>query len=149
MSSYRVLEKAEAVERAAARAYRAGAAALRGTRQGGLLSRLADEEDQHAARVRLLAARYRHDASLFQNVDFKLVVLDAELAAWGAAHQEIEAGRFGGDPAALLARLASLEEQSTQSHAHVLAAGADPVVAQFFEQLAVQDRAHRDLLVGK
>ncbi len=149
MSSYTVLEKAERVERAAARAYRAGAGALRGSPQGALLQRLAEEEDQHAARVRLLAARYRHDARLFQNVDFKLVALDAELASWDAAQKEIEEGRWNGDPGGLLERLASLEEQSAQSHAQVLANGADPAVAEFFEKLAEQDRAHRELLEGK
>jgi len=149
VTSYAVLEKAEAVERAAARAYRAGAAALRGSPQGALLLRLADEEDQHAARVRLLAARYRHDARLFQNVDFKLVALDAELATWTEAQREIEQGRWSGDAPGLLARLASLEEQSAQSHAQVLATGADPTVAEFFQKLAEQDRAHRELLESR
>ncbi|MBI5070923.1 MAG: hypothetical protein HZB56_22095 [Deltaproteobacteria bacterium] len=146
MTSYGVLEKAEQVERAAALAYRAGATALQGLPQGALLLRLAEEEDQHATRVRLLAARYRHDARLFQNVHFKLVMLDAELARWGEVRQEIEAGRYAGDAPGLLARLAALEEQSAQSHAQVLAAAADPVVAEFFLKLAEQDRAHRELL---
>lgn len=148
-SSYAVLEKAERVERAAARAYRAGAGALGESPHAALLTRLAEEEDQHAARVRLLAARYRHDARLFQNVDFKLVALDAEIDAWGRVLLEIEAGRWKDDPPGLLARLAALEEQSAQSHAHVLASAADPAVAEFFQKLAEQDRAHRQLLRGE
>lgn len=149
MTSYGVLEKAEQVERAAAKAYRSGAAALRGSPESALLHRLADEEEQHAIRVRLLAARYRHDARLFQNVDFKLVALDAELAAWGALHREIESGRFEGDGPGLLRCLADLEEKSAQSHAQVLAESADPVVADFFRKLAEQDRAHRELLAAR
>jgi rubrerythrin len=146
MTSYAILEKAEQVERAAADAYRAGAAALQGLPQAALLLRLAEEEDQHATRVRLLAARYRHDARLFQNVQFKLVALDAELAHWSEVRREIEAGRYRGDAPRLLGRLAELEEQSAQSHAQVLAAAADPAVAEFFHKLAEQDRAHRELL---
>lgn len=148
MSSYGVLEKAEQVERAAARAYRAAAATLQGSPEGALLSRLADEEEQHATRVRLLAARYRHDARLFQNVDFKLVVLDAEIAAWVEVHREIAAGHFAGDAPGLFRRLAALEEKSAQSHAQVLCEGADPSVAEFFNKLAEQDRAHRELLAA-
>jgi len=149
VTSYGVLEKAEQVERAAAKAYRAGAVALRGAPEGALLARLADEEEQHATRVRLLAARYRHDARLFQNVDFKLVVLDAEIAAWATVHREIADGRFDSDVPGLLQRLAALEEKSAQSHAQVLSESADPSVAEFFRKLAEQDRAHRELLAAR
>jgi hypothetical protein len=42
--------------------------------------------------------------------------------------------------------LAELEERFSAAHAHAIAATANPALKAFFEQLAQQDKAHRELL---
>jgi rubrerythrin len=147
--TYAVFNKAERLEQLSAEVYRAAAEAFPAAPEAQLLKRLADEEDQHAVRIRLLASRYRHDSSLFQNTDFKLKALDALILEAQGLKREIDAGRWKDDLPGLIARLAELEARGESSHADLLAQGADPQVEGFFRRLAEQDRAHLEVLRGQ
>jgi rubrerythrin len=144
--AYDIFLKAEQAERLAAEVYLAIAEAFPDAAEAALLKRLAAEEEQHAARIRLLASRYRHVPRLFDNVDFKLQALDQGLAESEALRAEVAGGRWARDLPGLLAKLVELEKRWAGSHADMLAAGADPRIADFFRQLAAQDRAHAALL---
>jgi len=144
--TYSILQKAERIERLSADLYRAAADAFPDAPEAPLLRRIAGEEDQHAARVRLLAGRYRADSSLFQGKALEVQGLDALVTEAEELQREIAAGRFRGGLPALLERLAALEEKGEMSHGDALARVSDPRVASFFRQMAGQDRAHRELL---
>jgi rubrerythrin len=146
-SAYEIFGRAERIERAAAELYRVARTGLsRHEGERALFSRLEEEELQHAARVRLLAAHYRNDPRLFRlavgaearldAIERSLRQLAAELCA---AHSERDAAR-------LRERLLETEERCAGSHAEILADGADPHLRRFFEELARQDRAHHALL---
>ena len=145
-SPYLIFVKAERIEQLAAETYRAVAEAFPDAPVAPLLLRLAVEEEQHGARVRLLATRYRHAPRLFANVDFKLHALDELMAEGEQLKKEIVEGHWRGRLEALMERLVALEGAGALSHAHVLADGADPAVAQFFRQLSEQDQAHIALI---
>jgi rubrerythrin len=113
-----------------------------------LLRRLSDEEIQHAARIRLLAAQYRNDPRLFGGAaglrdvaDPMKLVLELD-----AAVREVAAGGWGDELAPILERLASCEDRASAFHAELLARGGDPSIVRFFEELARQDREHLRLL---
>lgn len=147
-TTYDVLERAERAERLAGLLYRTVAEAFPEAAEVPTFRRLADEEDQHAARIRLLAARYRHDPRLFENADFKSRALDEVAHAVETLHAEVIAGRWASDYPGLLDQLCALEERGAASHAEVLAEGAVETVAEFFRQMAAQDRSHRLLLAA-
>jgi len=144
--AYDVFLKAEQAERLAGAIYLAIAEAFPDAPEAPLLRRLAAEEEQHAVRVRLLASRYRHAPRLFDNVEFKLRALDEALAESEQLRLEIADGRWSRDLESLLGRLVEMEKRGASSHADVLAQGADPRIAEFFRQMAAQDRAHIALL---
>lgn len=144
--AYDVFLKAERAERLAGEIYLAIAEAFPDAPAAPLLRRLATEEEQHAARVRLLASRYRHAPRLFDNVEFKLRALDEALAEAERLRHEIADGGWSQDLEGLLGRLVEMEQLGASSHADVLAQGADPRIAEFFRQMAAQDRAHIALL---
>lgn len=144
-STYQLLEKAEALELLAEQLYQALAGRFGGEARA-LFLRLAGEEAQHAARVRLLAARSRHDRRLVASLAGDSHFLDALLAEAGEALGEVQAGRWDGDSEAALARAATLERAFCSAHAQTLSAEAHPELRGFFEQLAAQDRAHEELL---
>lgn len=144
-STYQLFERAERIEAASARIYGALATAFRddpGAR--ALFTRLQAEEDQHATRVRLLAAHYRHDPKL--QVDVDAAVLDACLAEAARALAEIEAGGWGPDLDSVKRRLAVLEERFSAAHAHLITGSRSPALREFFATLARQDEAHARLL---
>jgi rubrerythrin len=110
--------------------------------------RLHQEEIQHATRVRLLAAQYRHDsglfasAALFQGVpDPQQLVGEVEDAVRG-----LESGAWGGDLRQVRARVLEMERRCVSLHSQFLVAGAPPEIASFFEELARQDEEHERLL---
>jgi rubrerythrin len=114
-----------------------------------LFRRLADEEVQHAARVRLLFAQYRNDPRLFESAsELRVGTVDAERLVRETSElvRELAAGSWGDDLLEVLDRVRELEERCAGLHAQFLAAGAHPDVARFFEELATQDREHERLL---
>ena len=146
-STYELLDLAERIELAAEQLYRALAGRFTGEVQS-LFQRLAGEEAQHAARIRLLAARYRHDKRLFAGAIGDLDLLTGLLAEAEAALQEVLGGRWDGDPEAALRGAVDLERRFCVVHAQVLSQGAHPELRGFFELLSAQDEAHRALLAG-
>jgi len=148
-SAFEIFSRAERVERASSELYALVAECFPWPAEdGALLRRLAEEEVQHAARIRLLAARYRSDARAFAVETDALAGLERTEQALGALRSEISAGRWASDLPGLKDRLANLEEGSHGSHADLLARASDPAVGAFFRALASQDRAHVAMLRG-
>lgn len=144
-STYQLLGKAERLELLAEQLY----LALEG-RFGGetkaLFHRLAGEEAQHAARVRLLAARYRQDKRLVASLAADTRTLDALILEAEAAVAAAVAGAWDGDAGAAIEAAAGLERRFCTAHAQVLSEGGHPELRAFFDLLATQDKAHLELL---
>ena len=146
-STYQLLEKAERLELLAERLYLALSGRFGGeTRE--VFRRLADEEAQHAARVRLLTSRYRRDRKLVVSLAADTTLLDRLLVEAEETIAAVEAGAWDGDAQAALHRAAELERRFCQAHAQSLARDGHPDLRAFFEQLAAQDKAHEALLKG-
>jgi hypothetical protein len=144
-STHQLLEKAERVELIAERLYRALAGRFGGEAKAIFL-RLAEEEAQHAARIRLLSARARQDRKLVASLAADTTLLDRLLVEAEEALAAVEAGAWDGDPGAALSGAAALELRFCQTHAQTLPRDAHPELRSFFEQLAAQDKAHALLL---
>jgi rubrerythrin len=144
-STYQLLQKAEKLELLAAELYRALAERYAGEARA-LFLRLAQEEGQHATRIRLLAARYRHDTRLVATMSTESHELDALLEEAAQLLEAVRRGEWDGDQEAALARAAELETRFCLAHAHCLTRDAHPELLSFFQQLAAQDEAHRQLL---
>jgi hypothetical protein len=112
-----------------------------------LFLRLEQEELQHASRVRLLAARYRHDTRLL-GPSLVPPELDEMLADAEQAVRSIRQGTFAATAAEALSRVAALEARFDRAHAELIAADGHPALREFFRKLAAQDRAHHQLLAG-
>lgn len=147
-SSYQVFEAAAQIEEACGLMYREAARRFEadpGARE--LFRKLEQEEEQHALRVRLLAARYRSDPRSFGSAllpklsDLEPLAEEArrELAA-------LQAGEWPAELAAVKLRFAELERRFANMHSEFLAPGIHPQVVAFFSQLAEQDREHDRLL---
>jgi rubrerythrin len=146
-STYQMLEKAERLELLARDLYVALAGRFGGeTRE--LFKRLAAEEAQHAARVRLLVGRYRQDKKLVASLAPDTTLMDRLLVEAEEALAAALAGAWDGDPQAALRGAAELERRFCQAHAQSLTQDAHPDLRAFFEQLAAQDKAHEALLKG-
>ncbi|HEY6101082.1 MAG TPA: hypothetical protein VIW03_16720 [Anaeromyxobacter sp.] len=144
-SPYQLFHRAERVERLSAHVYGALAARFRGDAEAhALFVRLQTEEEQHASRVRLLAAHYRNDPKL--PVEADAGELDVCAAECERAIAEIEVGAWGTDLAEVKGRLAALEERLARAHADLLARNAAPALREFLAQLASLDAAHARLL---
>lgn len=146
MSTFELFKRAELIETIAAEIYALCARRFASDEKArALFVRLEAEEVQHAARIRLLAGRYRSDSRLVARVS-GASELDACLAAAEQVRAELGAESFGADLRVLKARLAELEARLSHAHAQALAQEADPAVLDFFRQLALQDEAHVQLL---
>jgi rubrerythrin len=148
-TTYQIFEVAERIELLAAAGYAllaerfASDAAAR-----ALFQKLEQEELQHAARVRLLAARYRHDPRLLDGApadprELELMREDAE-----AVLDSIRAGTFAHTVDEAVVNLVALEERFARAHAELIAHDGHPALREFFQQLAVQDDGHREMLLG-
>ncbi len=109
---------------------------------------LADEEEQHALRIRLLALHRKGVTWTDEAVDRigrDLIAIVAELSAMA---KEIGTAPVpGGRSAApVLRRVIEVERRCGSLHAEALAQSADPVVRGFFSSLARQDAHHERLL---
>jgi rubrerythrin len=144
-TTWQLLERAEQVEVLSARIYGALARRFRGAPEvRALFARLEAEEQQHASRIRLLAAHYRNDPKL--PLDAGAAELEACLADAGRALAEIEAGHWPADLDEVRRRLRGLEGRLARAHADLLSKGAPASLRSFFETLAQQDEAHARLL---
>ena len=149
-SAYRLFKSAEQLETLAGDVYRLLALRFANDEMAcNLFRRLAEEEDQHALRIRLLFAQYRSDPRLFEAPlgdaapDVEALVREMELVRAG-----LEAGKWGLDLDEVQRHLGFLEDRCAEVHAHLLAQGARPEVRKFFEELARQDREHQRLLAA-
>jgi len=146
-STFQLFEKAEQLELVCAGIYQALAQQFQADPAAhGLFQRLEAEEQQHAARIRLLSARYQHDSKLLEAAAVAAHHLDELLAEARAVLAQVAAGAWGASLEVVKGELAELEERFSAAHAHVIAATANPALKAFFEQLAQQDKAHRELL---
>jgi rubrerythrin len=146
---YALFAASERLELLAAELYRILAerfAATEAVRE--LFWKLHQEEIQHASRVRLLAAQYRHDSGLFGSAalfdgapDPRLMLAEVE-----ATVREVAAGAWGNDLQEVRARLIAMEKRCVSLHAQFMVAGAPPEISSFFEELARQDEQHEQLL---
>jgi rubrerythrin len=144
---YRLFEVAEALETLAASIYRAAAEAFSWDADArSLFTGLALEEEQHASRVRLLAARYRTDPGLVPAGVADPAELEALAAEGEAILAAIQAGEWGRDLARAREKLAALEWRYQRAHAQWLARESNEALRQFFDRLASQDEAHWKLL---
>jgi len=148
-SSYEIFDKAERLEMLSAEIYRLLAERFRGEPAASdVFTRLMEEELQHATRIRLLKARYRHDARLFENADLTSANLDAVVREGQETVAAIARGEWSASLEVVKQELAEIEDRFGAAHAHVLCEGAVAPVRAFFEQLARQDQEHRRLLLG-
>jgi len=148
-SAYPLFETAERLEAACAQIYEALAEQFGGDpATSDLFRRLAAEERQHASRVRLLAARYRHDSRLFGSVDMAGRKMEALLEDALRILFQVQAGAWATDADIVRGELVDLEERFQSAHAEVIASLADPELKKFFTSMAAQDEGHRKLLLG-
>lgn len=147
VTTYELFERAERVELLSAAIYGAVAERFREDLEArALFLRLQEEELQHARRVRLLAARYRHDGRLLPRAPADRPSLDQLVADGEAVLESVRAGRLGQDLAAVKRSLAALEGRFQDAHAELIASAGHPELRRFFEQLARGDAAHARLL---
>lgn len=148
VTNFDVLEKAERLELLASELYAAfarrfgdDAAAVK------LFQRLRDEEQQHAARIRLLAAQSRRDTKLLAKITVDTRGLDDAAQEMSAMLANVRSGDWAADLAQTKRLLLELEERCSRAHAEGLH-GLHESLRKFFEQLAEQDKAHEELLRG-
>lgn len=110
-----------------------------------LFLRLEQEEMQHASRVKLLAARYRHDPRLL-GAPVDVAGLDRMLAEAENALGAIRRRTFARTAEEACARAADLEERFARAHAEIISHEGHPALREFFWKLAEQDRGHNELL---
>ena len=111
-----------------------------------LFQRLAEEEEQHAHRIRLLA-RHQGRGPWAQETAARITT---ELSAMTAELTRLveELGAGGGSPgrAEVLRRVIDAEHRASVLHAEVLARSAEIDVQMLFHSLAKQDVHHKQLL---
>ncbi|HEX9052444.1 MAG TPA: hypothetical protein VF841_18100 [Anaeromyxobacter sp.] len=147
-TNFEVLERAEKVELLTAELYAAFArhfcadpSALQ------LFTRLRDEEQQHASRVRMLAVQARQDRKLLAKIAVDTSRIDAIVREIGGIIAAVEAGEWRLGLPETRKELMELEERCASAHSDGLQ-GVHASLRAFFEQLASQDRAHQELLRG-
>ncbi len=145
-SVYELFQRALRVEEVSALMYAALAKRFDDEETSALFARLEAEEWQHASRVELLFAHYRHDPKLLAGMETDIGPLEACIAESEQALAEIQAGQWEHDLAVVKQRLAALEQRLAAAHADLLLRNAHPGLRAFFAQLAEQDEAHARLL---
>jgi rubrerythrin len=145
-TTYQIFERAERIEKLAAEGYQ-----LLGEQfplGRALFKRLEAEELQHASRVRLLAARYRHDSRLVDRVSEELAAMEAILVDAEAMLACIRCGAFARTVEEAMVNLGAMEERLSRAHAELIAKTSHPALKEFFQQLAAQDEGHTALFKG-
>jgi rubrerythrin len=145
-TNFDVLDKAEKIELLASELYAAFArhfcadpVALK------LFTQLRDEEQQHAARIRTVAAQSRRDTKLLAKISVDTRGLDDVIVEMTAVLANVGHGNWGADLAQTKRLLVELEDRCSRAHAEGLQ-GLHESLRKFFEQLALQDKAHEELL---
>lgn len=148
MTNFDVLEKAEKVELLAAELYAFFARHFGADPAAAqLFTRLRDEEQQHAARIRMVAAQSRRDTKLLAKITVDTSGLDEVVREMTAILLNVKNGSWGADLAQTKRLLLELEDRAARAHAEGLQ-GLHEDLRKFFAQLALQDRAHEELLRG-
>jgi rubrerythrin len=145
-TNFDILDKAEKLELLAAELY-AGFARHFGDDPAAakLFTRLRDEEQQHAARVRMLAAQSRRDSKLLGKIDIDARAMDEAVQEMTAMLANVSNGNWRAELKPTKRLLLELEERCARAHAQGMA-GLNGSLRKFFEQLAAQDKAHEELL---
>jgi hypothetical protein len=145
MTNYDYFTRAEQIELICADIYARLATDFEDTPEvSATFRKLAQEEQQHAARIRLMQNQYRASPGLFtrmERLEAELSALEREAAR---LRDEVMRGAWGNDIATVHQRLVEMEDR-LHLHAETMARSADPRVRDFFEALARQDEAHRQL----
>jgi rubrerythrin len=113
---------------------------------GQVLLRLADEEEHHAQRIRLLKATHRNSDWAEKALIAIATDLQAIAAELGGLLVLARHRRDPDDFAGMFDRLVDMEDRFAFVHAEELTTSAEPEVARLFEALARQDVWHRQLL---
>lgn len=148
MTNFDILDKAERLEVLAAELYAAFAIRFADDPAAAkLFSRLREEEHQHAARVRMLAAQARRDGKLLGKIRADTAALDEAAREMEVMLANVRAGNWQADVARTRRLLLELEDRCSRAHAEAQP-GLHEDLRRFFAQLAAQDVAHRELLAG-
>jgi len=149
-STYQIFERAERIELVAAAIYQALAERFAADPEArAFLQRLQAEELQHASRVRLLAARYRHDPRLLDRLVPGVRELESLEAECEAVLAAARAGQWGRDLEDVYRLLGALEDRFARAHADLIAREGNAELRAFFVQLAAQDQAHARIAGGR
>lgn len=145
--TYELLLLAERIELLSARLYGLLAERFRGDEvASALFLKLECEELQHGSRIRLLAARYRHDGRLLDRLGVDPGVLQGLVREAEELVAQVADGAWGDDLAEVKRNLVEVELHFCHAHAQFLSEDGHPVLREFFTQLAEQDEAHAKLL---
>lgn len=148
-TNFDILDRAERLEVLAAELYAAFAIRFAGDPTGvRLFGRLREEEHQHAARIRMLAAQARRDGKLLGKIQADTSALDDVAREMEVMLANVRAGNWQADLAQTKRLLLDLEDRCSRAHAEAQH-GLHEDLRRFFAQLAAQDEAHRELLGGK
>lgn len=147
-TNYDVLAKAEKIELLSAELYEALARCFCADAEAHqLFTTLRDEEQQHAARIRLVAAQSRRDSKLLAKIDVDTCALDGVAREMEAILAYARSGTWASNLAETKRLLLDLEDRASRAHVEGLRE-LDESLRKFFEQLAEQDKAHEQLLRG-
>src|SRR5689334_10443 len=121
-SAYQLFQSAERLEQLAGDLYRLLAERFADDELAReLFRKLADEEDQHALRIRLLFAQYRSDPRLFANPPGDPEPgVDALVREMEALLERMRAGAWGRELDEVQEQVGLLEERCAEVHAHFL-----------------------------
>jgi rubrerythrin len=111
-----------------------------------MLRHLAEEEEQHAHRIRLLARTQDTAAWAQETADRIAQNLEAMSTELLAIVQEMGDDFEGAPPDRLLLRVMNAEDHCSAIHAEVLAESAEIDVQLLFAALAKQDVRHKEIL---
>lgn len=145
---FRKLDKAEELEQAARRLYLQLAGRLGASPSTAeTLRALADEEAQHALRLRMLRDRYARQPSIVEGVTLDLAEMDAILSEVAVLEEFFAREPFAMSVKEAACFMIQLEERFAAAHAHAMINTSDEL-RDFFQSLAKQDVAHARVLAG-
>lgn len=145
-ANFDILGKAEKLELLAAELYAALANHFGDDEAAAkLFTRLRDEEQQHAARVRMVAAQAGRDTKLLGKITADGGAMDDVAREMGVMLANVRRGDWRADVKQTKRLLLDLEERCSRAHAQGIL-GLNDSLRRFFEQLALQDKAHEELL---
>ena len=111
-----------------------------------LFRRLADEEGQHAMRIRLLGRHQGNAPWTPDLIDRAVAAMESAESALAELRKECFAPAARLDGVAVLRRLGDVETRFNAIHAEDLSKSLDPAIQKLFTGLAEQDIHHRELI---